>query len=122
MQLGVQCGTGSLEGSANPEGWCGVGRRLRVGCGGNQPPHAPSSRLRAGGSSAGDGTLQALCKRARWGGYSSVATPWQPPQRTPHPPTPSHRGLQLRGMDQDLSWGHAAEQYEDVLLAAKMQW
>lgn len=45
------------------------------------------------------------------------------PHRGPHPPhTPSHRGLQLRGMDQDLSWGHAAEQYEDVLLAAKMQW
>lgn len=28
----------------------------------------------------------------------------------------------LRGMDQDLSWDHAAEQYEEVLLAAKYQW
>ncbi len=32
------------------------------------------------------------------------------------------RGCQLRGMDQDLSWDHAAEQYEEVLLAAKYQW
>ncbi|GAB4816234.1 hypothetical protein N2152v2_003280 [Parachlorella kessleri] len=34
----------------------------------------------------------------------------------------SFRGCQLRGMDQDLSWDHAAEQYEEVLLAAKYQW
>ena len=30
--------------------------------------------------------------------------------------------LALRGMGQDLSWGHAAEQYEEILLAAKYQW
>ena len=34
----------------------------------------------------------------------------------------SFRGLQRRGMDQDLSWGHAAAQYEDVLVQAKYQW
>ncbi|EFN59970.1 hypothetical protein CHLNCDRAFT_6734, partial [Chlorella variabilis] len=34
----------------------------------------------------------------------------------------SFRGLQERGMEQDLSWEHAAEQYEDVLLQAKFQW
>ena len=27
-----------------------------------------------------------------------------------------------RGMAQDLSWDHAAQQYEEVLLAAKYQW
>jgi starch synthase len=27
-----------------------------------------------------------------------------------------------RGMEQDLSWDKAAQQYEDVLLAAKYQW
>jgi starch synthase len=32
------------------------------------------------------------------------------------------RGIQLRGMQQDLSWDHAAEQYEDVLVQAKFQW
>ncbi|KAL4856848.1 Granule-bound starch synthase 2 [Chlorella vulgaris] len=32
------------------------------------------------------------------------------------------RGLQVRGMQQDLSWEHAAEQYEDVLVQAKFQW
>jgi glycogen synthase len=32
------------------------------------------------------------------------------------------RALQLRGMQQDLSWDHAAEQYEDVLMQAKFQW
>lgn len=42
-------------------------------------------------------------------------------------PTPPHplaacRGLQERGMQQDLSWEHAAELYEDVLLQAKFQW
>lgn len=34
----------------------------------------------------------------------------------------SFRGLQERGMQQDLSWEHAAELYEDVLLQAKFQW
>ena len=34
----------------------------------------------------------------------------------------SFRGLQLRGMNQDLSWDHAAELYEDVLIQAKYQW
>eukprot|EP00887_Chlorella_sp_A99_P003306 scaffold9.g3306.t1 len=34
----------------------------------------------------------------------------------------SFRGIQLRGMGQDMSWAHAAEQYEDVLVAAKFQW
>jgi starch synthase len=34
----------------------------------------------------------------------------------------SFTALARRGMDQDLSWGHAAEQYEEVLLAAKYQW
>ncbi|XP_024522799.1 soluble starch synthase 2-2, chloroplastic/amyloplastic-like [Selaginella moellendorffii] len=34
----------------------------------------------------------------------------------------SWRGIQLRGMKQDLSWDHAAQQYEEVLLAAKFQW
>ncbi|GJM86824.1 hypothetical protein PR202_ga02719 [Eleusine coracana subsp. coracana] len=32
------------------------------------------------------------------------------------------RGLQARGMAQDLSWDHAAELYEDVLVKAKYQW
>ncbi|KAG2661528.1 soluble starch synthase 2-2, chloroplastic/amyloplastic isoform X1 [Panicum virgatum] len=34
----------------------------------------------------------------------------------------SWRGLQARGMAQDLSWDHAAELYEDVLVKAKYQW
>lgn len=37
-----------------------------------------------------------------------------------------HRGsfqeLQRRGMSQDLSWDNAAQQYEEVLVAAKYQW
>ena len=40
----------------------------------------------------------------------------------PPPPRPPCRGVQLRGMDQDLSWDNAAQQYEAVLLAAKYQW
>jgi hypothetical protein len=32
------------------------------------------------------------------------------------------RGIQQRGMAQDLSWDHAAEQYEQVLIDAKYQW
>ncbi|TKW41562.1 hypothetical protein SEVIR_1G324500v4 [Setaria viridis] len=34
----------------------------------------------------------------------------------------SWRSLQARGMAQDLSWDHAAELYEDVLVKAKYQW
>ena len=34
----------------------------------------------------------------------------------------SFRGVQLRGMQQDLSWDKAAEQYEQVLIDAKYQW
>ena len=34
----------------------------------------------------------------------------------------SFKGLQVRGMAQDLSWEHAASQYEDVLVQAKYQW
>ncbi|EFN59872.1 hypothetical protein CHLNCDRAFT_6787, partial [Chlorella variabilis] len=34
----------------------------------------------------------------------------------------SFRCMQLRGMEQDLSWDQAAQQYEAVLLAAKYQW
>uniref|UniRef100_A0ACD5Z758 Uncharacterized protein n=1 Tax=Avena sativa TaxID=4498 RepID=A0ACD5Z758_AVESA len=34
----------------------------------------------------------------------------------------SWRGLQVRGMSQDLSWDHAAELYENVLVKAKYQW
>ncbi|KAL4439933.1 hypothetical protein ABPG75_002934 [Micractinium tetrahymenae] len=34
----------------------------------------------------------------------------------------SFRGVQLRGMEQDLSWDNAAAQYEAVLLGAKYQW
>nr|CAB3451070.1 unnamed protein product [Digitaria exilis] len=34
----------------------------------------------------------------------------------------SWRGLQARGMAQDLSWDQAAELYEDVLVKAKYQW
>ncbi|XP_074268643.1 granule-bound starch synthase 2, chloroplastic/amyloplastic isoform X2 [Silene latifolia] len=31
-------------------------------------------------------------------------------------------GLQIRGMSQDLSWDHAAQLYEEVLVAAKYHW
>lgn len=34
----------------------------------------------------------------------------------------SWEGLQRRGMMQDLSWDHAAQLYEEVLVAAKYQW
>ncbi|TKY65174.1 Granule-bound starch synthase 2 [Spatholobus suberectus] len=34
----------------------------------------------------------------------------------------SWEGLQRRGMTQDLSWDNAAQQYEEVLIAAKYQW
>lgn len=34
----------------------------------------------------------------------------------------SWEGLQRRGMMQDLSWDHAAQNYEEVLVAAKYQW
>ncbi|XP_073386022.1 granule-bound starch synthase 2, chloroplastic/amyloplastic isoform X2 [Physcomitrium patens] len=34
----------------------------------------------------------------------------------------SWKGIQQRGMSQDLSWDHAAQQYEEVLLAAKYTW
>jgi starch synthase len=34
----------------------------------------------------------------------------------------SWKGIQQRGMTQDLSWDHAAQQYEEVLLAAKYTW
>ncbi|PKI47890.1 hypothetical protein CRG98_031674 [Punica granatum] len=34
----------------------------------------------------------------------------------------SWEGLQRRGMMQDLSWDHAAQIYEEVLVAAKYQW
>lgn len=34
----------------------------------------------------------------------------------------SWKGIQHRGMSQDLSWDHAALQYEEVLLAAKYTW
>lgn len=34
----------------------------------------------------------------------------------------SFTGVQLRGMQQDLSWDKAAEQYEQVLIDAKYQW
>ncbi|XP_048327644.2 granule-bound starch synthase 2, chloroplastic/amyloplastic [Ziziphus jujuba] len=34
----------------------------------------------------------------------------------------SWEGLQRRGMMQDLSWDHAAQNYEEVLVAAKFQW
>ncbi|KAK7271796.1 hypothetical protein RJT34_27996 [Clitoria ternatea] len=34
----------------------------------------------------------------------------------------SWEGLQQRGMTQDLSWDNAAQQYEEVLVAAKFQW
>jgi starch synthase len=35
---------------------------------------------------------------------------------------PSFTDIQLRGMAQDLSWDNAAQQYEEVLVAAKFQW
>lgn len=34
----------------------------------------------------------------------------------------SFEALQKRGMEQDLSWDNAAQNYEEVLLAAKYQW
>lgn len=34
----------------------------------------------------------------------------------------SWEGIQRRGMMQNLSWDHAAEKYEEVLVAAKYQW
>lgn len=42
----------------------------------------------------------------------------------PHlsPLSACRRALQMRGMQQDLSWEHAAELYEDVLMQAKFQW
>lgn len=39
-----------------------------------------------------------------------------------HRPLYLCRGIQKRDMEQDLSWDHAAEQYEDVLVQAKYQW
>ena len=32
------------------------------------------------------------------------------------------RGIQQRGMQQDMSWDASAAQYEEVLVAAKYQW
>ena len=34
----------------------------------------------------------------------------------------SFTGVQLRGMQQNLSWDKAAEEYEQVLVDAKYQW
>lgn len=34
----------------------------------------------------------------------------------------SYLALMKRGMEQDLSWDNAAQQYEEVLVAAKYQW
>ena len=34
----------------------------------------------------------------------------------------SFAGVQLRGMQQNLSWDKAAEQYEQVFVDAKYQW
>ncbi len=34
----------------------------------------------------------------------------------------SFNRLAQRGMDQDLSWDNAAQQYEEVMVAAKFQW
>ncbi|MCO5586384.1 hypothetical protein L7F22_040324 [Adiantum nelumboides] len=34
----------------------------------------------------------------------------------------SWKGIQERGMTQDLSWDHAAKQNEEVMVAAKFQW
>lgn len=34
----------------------------------------------------------------------------------------SFLGLARRGMDQDLSWDNAAQQYEEVMVTAKYQW
>jgi starch synthase len=34
----------------------------------------------------------------------------------------SWRRIQERGMSQDLSWDHAAQLYEEVLVKAKFQW
>ncbi|WOL17136.1 granule-bound starch synthase 2, chloroplastic/amyloplastic [Canna indica] len=34
----------------------------------------------------------------------------------------SWKGIQMRGMAQDLSWDNAAKSYEEVLIAAKYQW
>ncbi|RRT60949.1 hypothetical protein B296_00013467 [Ensete ventricosum] len=34
----------------------------------------------------------------------------------------SWKGVQTRGMAQDLSWDNAAKHYEEVLVAAKFQW
>lgn len=34
----------------------------------------------------------------------------------------SFEALALRGMAQDLSWDNAAQQYEDIMVAAKYQW
>ncbi len=43
-----------------------------------------------------------------------------PPVHRNHPD--SFRGIQLRGMEQDLTWDNAAAQYEEVFVAAKYQW
>jgi len=49
------------------------------------------------------------------------AVPPPPPGRRREHKEDFHK-LQLRGMNQDLSWDNAAKVYEEVLVAAKFQW
>jgi hypothetical protein len=84
------------------------------------PPSPPKSGPQAiallPGSAAG-------CPPARAARLSpSHPPPPDPPARPPSACLPARRGLQQRGMEQDLSWEKAAEQYEDVLVQAKYQW
>lgn len=68
-------------------------------------------------------TCQSVREKIAMLGLSSLADcpPGQNFQH--HAGCPSHcRAVQLRGMEQDLSWDGAAQQYEEVLLAAKYQW
>lgn len=55
-------------------------------------------------------------------GWSAIPCPRRCARPAPALFACNRRGVQLRGMEQDLSWDNAAAQYEAVLLGAKYQW